>query len=113
MFPLIASLLRPYRSNLAAILGAMLVQMTMSVASPWPLKIVLDNVVGTHHLPPRLASLLEPFLTESNKMSIAATAAMATIVIAVIGAIASYIGNYYTQCRAMGGQRPPAAHLPS
>src|SRR5271170_6331013 len=96
MFPLIASLLRPYRSNLAAILGAMLVQMTMSVASPWPLKIVLDNVVGTHHLPPRLASLLEPFLTESNKMSIAATAAMATIVIAVIGAIASYIGNYYT-----------------
>jgi ABC-type multidrug transport system fused ATPase/permease subunit len=96
MFPLIASLLRPYRSNLAAILGAMLVQMTMSVASPWPLKIVLDNVVGTHHLPPRLASLLEPFLTESNKMSIAATAAMATIVIAVIGAIASYIGNYYS-----------------
>jgi ABC-type multidrug transport system fused ATPase/permease subunit len=96
MYALIVSLLRPYRGSLAAILGAMLLQMAMSVASPWPLKVVLDNVVGTHHLPARLAAFLHPFLAESNKMSIAAAAAIATIVIALLGAVASYIGNYYT-----------------
>jgi ABC-type multidrug transport system fused ATPase/permease subunit len=96
MLSLIRCLLRPYRWNLAAILVAMLVQTAMSVAAPWPLKVVLDNVVGTHHLPPRLAALLQPFLSTSNKMSIAAAAAVATVLIALVGAVASYVGNYYT-----------------
>jgi ABC-type multidrug transport system fused ATPase/permease subunit len=96
MYSLIASLLRPYRWNLAAIFGAMLLQMAMSVAAPWPLKVILDNVAGSHHLPPRIATILQPYLSEGNKMSIAAAAAIATVVIAIIGAVASYIGNYYT-----------------
>jgi ABC-type multidrug transport system fused ATPase/permease subunit len=96
MFSLIRSLLRPYRWNLAAILAAMLLQTAMSVATPWPLKVVLDNVVGTHHLPPRLAAFLQPFLSQGNKMSIAAAAAIVTVLIALVGAVASYIGNYYT-----------------
>ena len=96
MFALIASLLRPYRLSLAAILAAMLVQTAMTVAAPWPLKVILDNVVGVHHLPPRVSAILQPFLSGGDKMSIAAAAAIATIVIALLGAIASYIGNYYT-----------------
>ena len=96
MFSLITSLLRPYRASLAAILVAMLAQTAMSVAAPWPLKVVLDNVVGVHHLPPRVAAFLQPFLSEGNKMSIAAVAAIATVLIALLGAIASYLGNYYT-----------------
>lgn len=96
MFSLITSLLRPYRGSLAAILAAMLAQTAMSVAAPWPLKVVLDNVVGAHHLPPGVAAFLQPFLSEGNNMSIAAAAAIATAVIALLGAIASYIGNYYT-----------------
>jgi ABC-type multidrug transport system fused ATPase/permease subunit len=96
MYSLIVSLLRPYRGSLAAILAAMLVQTAMSVAAPWPLKIVLDNVVGTHHLPPRVAAFLHPFLSGTGKMGIAVSAAIATIVIALVGGIASYIGNYYT-----------------
>ena len=96
MLSLITSLLRPYRGSLLAILVAMLVQTAMSVAAPWPLKVVLDNVVGTHHLPTRVAAFLNPFLSQSNKMSIAMVAAVVTVVIALIGAIASYVGNYYT-----------------
>ena len=96
MFALITSLLRPYRGSLAAIFAAMLVQMAMSVAAPWPLKVVLDNVVGAHHLPPRAEAILQPFLSIHDKMSIAAAAAIATMVIALLGAIASYVGNYYT-----------------
>jgi len=96
MLPLILSLLKPYRVWLAAILAAMLVQTAMSVAAPWPLKIVLDNVVGVHHLPPRVVEILRPFLSEADKMRIAAAAAIATIAIALLGALASYVGNYYT-----------------
>ena len=43
MMGLIRELLRPYRGSLAVILAAMLVQSTMTLAAPWPLKIVLDN----------------------------------------------------------------------
>jgi subfamily B ATP-binding cassette protein MsbA len=74
----------------------MLMQTAMSVAAPWPLKVILDNVVGVHHLPPKIAAILQPFLSETNKMRIAAAAAIVTIVIALLGAIASYVGNYYT-----------------
>ena len=48
MVSLLRELLRPYRASLGVILAAMLVQSTMTLAAPWPLKIILDNVVGNH-----------------------------------------------------------------
>ena len=96
MTRLMLSLIRPYRGTLAVILLAMLVETVTSVATPWPLKIVLDNVVGSHKLPGWLAHLLEPILSGSGKMQIAAAAAIVTVLIAGLGALASYIANYYT-----------------
>jgi ABC-type multidrug transport system fused ATPase/permease subunit len=96
VFSLIWSLLKPYRSSLVIILAAMLVQTAMSVAAPWPLKIILDNVVGEHKLPPWLDDFLRPFMSSGGKMQIAAAAAIATILIALLGAAASYLANYYT-----------------
>lgn len=96
MFPLIRSLVRPYRGTLVIILAAMLVQTAMSVAGPWPLKIILDNVVGSHKLAPWLDDFLRPVLDGSSKMQIAAAAATAAVLIAIVGAIASYFANYYT-----------------
>jgi len=75
---------------------AMLVETAMSVAGPWPLKIILDNVVGSHRLPSWLDDLLRPILSGNSKMQIAVAAALAVVIIAAIGAIASYIANYYT-----------------
>src|ERR1700742_4426252 len=74
----------------------MMLQMAATVAAPWPLKVVLDNVVGEHKLPHWLSDLLEPFFHHGTKMEIAAAAAIALVVIALIGAIASGIANYYT-----------------
>jgi ABC-type multidrug transport system fused ATPase/permease subunit len=93
---LIRTLVRPYRGTLFIILLAMIVQTLMSVAGPWPLKIVLDNVIGSHKLRPWLDHLLSPLLGGGSKMQIAAAAALAAILIAVLGALASYIANYYT-----------------
>jgi len=97
MISLLRTLLRPYRANLFFILCAMLVQTLMSLAAPWPLKIVLDNVVGSHKLPSWLDNVLKPVLAGSSKMQIAAAAAAMVVVIAMVGALASYIANYYTE----------------
>jgi ABC-type multidrug transport system fused ATPase/permease subunit len=96
VFPLIWSLLKPYRLTLVVIFFAMLLQMGASVAAPWPLKIILDNVVGQHKLPVWLHDFLQPFLGSGTKIEIAAAAAIALVVIAVIGAVASYVANYCT-----------------
>ena len=96
MLGLIRTLVRPYRGTLLAILAAMIVQTAMSVAGPWPLKIVLDNVIGSHKLHPWLEHLLHPLLGSGTKMQIAFAAAAAAVIIATIGAAASYIANYYT-----------------
>jgi ABC-type multidrug transport system fused ATPase/permease subunit len=93
---LIRSLVRPYRATLMIILGAMLVQTAMSVAGPWPLKIILDNVVGSHKLAPWLDDLLRPILAGGSKMQVAAAAAIAAVLISVLSGIASYIADYYT-----------------
>jgi ABC-type multidrug transport system fused ATPase/permease subunit len=96
LFRLIRTLVRPYRGTLVVIFIAMLVQTAMSVAGPWPLKIILDNVVGSHKLSPWLDNLLKPILAGGSKMQIAAAAAIAAVLIAVFGAVASYVANYYT-----------------
>jgi len=94
---LIRTLVRPYRGTLLVILLAMIVQTVMSVAGPWPLKIILDNVVGSHKLRPWLDHLLHPILDGTSKMQIAAAAAIAAVIIAALGALAQYIANYYTE----------------
>jgi ABC-type multidrug transport system fused ATPase/permease subunit len=97
LIPLLRTLVRPYRASLLFILSAMMVQTAMSLAAPWPLKIVLDNVVGSHKLPSWLDDVLKPVLAGSSKMQIAAAAATMVVVIALVGALASYVANYYTE----------------
>ena len=97
MLRLVRDLIRPYMGSLCVILGAMLVQTVMSLAAPWPLKVVLDNVVGTHKVPVWLSHLLTTFLKGDGKMSIAIGAAVAVVAIATLNAIASYVANYYTE----------------
>src|SRR5678815_4203745 len=93
---LVRELLRPYRGWLVIILLAMLVETAMSLAAPWPLKVILDNVVGTHKAPEWLAPF-QSSLFGHSKMQLAALAGIATVLIAALGAVASYIDNYYTE----------------
>jgi len=97
MLRFIGGLIRPYRRTLAVIFFAMLVETVMSLATPWPLKIILDSVVGNHKLTPWLHHLFGPMLESGARLQVAVIAAMAFVAIAIIGAIASYIDNYYTE----------------
>jgi len=93
---LIRDLLRPYRGWLAIILLALLVETAMSLAGPWPLKIVLDSVVGRHPLPQWIVPLLGDRLA-GDRVAIAAAAAAGLVIIGVFGSIAGYIDKYYTE----------------
>jgi ABC-type multidrug transport system fused ATPase/permease subunit len=100
MLRLIEKLIHPYRGTLIVILVAMFVETLMGLAAPWPVKIILDNVVASHHLPKFLEDMLDSPYAKSlghGKLEIAAFAALAVVLIAAIGAIASYIDNYYTE----------------
>jgi ABC-type multidrug transport system fused ATPase/permease subunit len=96
MGPFVGRLVRPYAPVLALILLAMLVETAMSLAAPWPLKVILDNAVGNHRLPAWLAHVLGPGVT-GPKMTLAAAAALAFVIFAACGAVANYVDNYYTE----------------
>ena len=97
MLRLVRNLIRPYLGSLSVILAAMVVQTAMSLAAPWPLKVILDNVVGSHKLPSWISHLLMTLFKGDGKMSIAMGAALAGVVIASLDAVSSYIANYYTE----------------
>jgi ABC-type multidrug transport system fused ATPase/permease subunit len=92
----VVELVRPYRGWLAIVFSAMLVQTAMSLAGPWPIKVIIDNVVGGHPLPDWL-HWLRDLPVAKDKMGLAVLAALATVLIAAIGSLASYVDNYYTE----------------
>lgn len=94
---LIRDLLRPYLWVIGTILAVMLIQVAMSLATPWPLKIILDNVVGNHRLPEWLGGPMGSVVGGRNKVHVAETAAIMTIAIAVASGVAAYVTNYLTE----------------
>jgi ABC-type multidrug transport system fused ATPase/permease subunit len=96
MFGLVRELVRPYTGGLVIVLIAMLIETAMSLASPWPLKVVIDSVLGSHPLPDWLRGLKD-FSVGDSKVGLALLAGTGVVLIAVVGAIATYIDNYYTE----------------
>ena len=92
---LVLQLLRPYRGWLLIVFVAMLFEISMSLAAPWPLKLVLDDALGHHKLPDLLA-WAHNYGFDRNTLGVALFAGVATLLIAIIGAVATYIDNYYT-----------------
>ncbi len=90
------SLSRPYRKWVFIILLAMVVEAIMSVATPWPLKVIIDDVVAHGKLPHWLS--WTGFLNPSNsKFVMAAIVAFGFVLINAIGSLAGYINNYYNE----------------
>jgi ABC-type multidrug transport system fused ATPase/permease subunit len=90
------SLSRPYRKWVFIILVAMLIEAVMSVATPWPLKIIIDDVVAHGTLPHWLhwTRFLNP---SNNKFVMAAVVAFGFVLINTIGSLAGYVNNYYNE----------------
>ena len=78
------------------ILLAMLMETLIGLAIPWPLKIIIDSVVGNHPLPGPLQWTHIIFPAE-NKMQLAAVAAISFVIITALGSLAGYLDNYYNE----------------
>jgi subfamily B ATP-binding cassette protein MsbA len=68
----------------------------VGLALPWPLKIIIDNVVGHHPLPASLQWISFLFPAE-KQLQLAAAAAISFILITTLGALAGYLDNYYNE----------------
>ncbi len=92
MIRLIRSLVRPYQLQLAVVSFAMVAETAMSLAAPWPVKVVLDNVVDSRRLP----LWVTRFMPVATMGRVALWAGIFTVVIAAIGAAASYLDAYWS-----------------
>jgi ATP-binding cassette subfamily B protein len=86
-------LVRPYWKWLALVAVAMVVETAMSLASPWPLKIVLDSVFDAQPAPSWLSWLGGG---SPDRMALINAAAIGTIAIALLQAGSAYLNAYFT-----------------
>jgi ABC-type multidrug transport system fused ATPase/permease subunit len=92
---LVLELIRPYRGWLVIVFIAMLLEIAMSLAAPWPLKLVLDDALVKHKLPEWLA-WAHNYGIGRHALGVALFAGLSTVLIAIIAAGATYVDNYYT-----------------
>src|SRR5712691_10850537 len=91
----IIDLLRPHRKALAIGIAAVIGEGVANLLEPWPLKIVLDNVLKSRPVHGWLNDLILSTVGE-DPLDILKFAAVAVLAIAVIGAICSYTEKYVT-----------------
>ena len=93
MIPFALRLVRPYWKWLVIVVAAMLVDTAMGLASPWPLKIVLDSVFDGKPIPAAFAWLAGAGPGQLAKLNVAVGL---TVAIALLQAVSSYLNAYYT-----------------
>ena len=93
---LIIELVLPYRNWLFIIFIAMLLETAMSLATPWPLKIIIDNAIVGKPLPAWLG-WMNTILPGGHIMAIAGICAIALVVFTIINGLAGYADNYFTE----------------
>jgi ABC-type multidrug transport system fused ATPase/permease subunit len=96
LFDLIIDMAFPYRIWLGFIFMAMVLETAMSLAAPWPLKIIIDNVIGGKELPDGLA-WLGNWLPAEQAISLAGICGLALVLFTAVGGLAGYINTYFTE----------------
>jgi subfamily B ATP-binding cassette protein MsbA len=87
-------LLRPHWKTMSLALVAVLGETITDLLDPWPLKIIVDNLLQSKPLPPWLAGIVSHL--GQNKLAVLNFAVLAVAIIAIIGAVSSYTEKYLT-----------------
>jgi ATP-binding cassette subfamily B protein len=94
--------LRPYAGTLLVVFLGMLAESAVGLLRPWPLKVVIDQVIGTphtsHHAPLQVG--LAPL--HASRMTILSMACVATLLLAVLNGLLTYA---HTQALGRVGQQ--------
>jgi subfamily B ATP-binding cassette protein MsbA len=86
-------LVRPYWRWLGLVSVAMVIETAMSLAAPWPLKIVLDSVFDAQPVSPWLAAIIGG---ASDRLALLNLAVGATVIVALLQAGSAYLNAYFT-----------------
>ena len=95
------SFLRPYRARVVAITVLSMVEVGLGALAPWPLKTIIDSVLGTEPLPAPLAAFADRVLGP-NPVPLLVTIAVGGLVLQLLleGAL-----TWHTQLQVQTGQR--------
>src|SRR5919106_3664582 len=85
----IVDLIRPHRKALALAVLAVIGQTLADILEPWPIKLVVDNVVQSKKLPDAWPAVVVERLGD-DRFAILNFALAAVIVIALVGAVSAY-----------------------
>src|SRR2546430_6242524 len=98
-------LLRPHRVHLA--IGSLLVVLVAaaSVAAPWPLRIIVDNVLKRKPPSHTVTAFLSPWSSNPDQLLLAALVAMFAVV--AVSAPAGYLTNSIPLRVGARGAAPP------
>jgi subfamily B ATP-binding cassette protein MsbA len=91
----IRHLLRPHAAALSFAFVAVIAEGLTDLLDPWPLKVVLDYVIGSKHAPHWLTQIAASTFG-TGKESLLTLAATFVIVIALVNAVSSYTEKYLT-----------------
>jgi ABC-type multidrug transport system fused ATPase/permease subunit len=94
------SFLRPYRTRVLAIAILSMAEIGLTALAPWPLKIVVDNVLGDHPVPERLAGLMAS--TGANRVALLVVVVVAGLLVQMANEVLRMI---QTQLQVDTGQR--------
>jgi ATP-binding cassette, subfamily B, bacterial len=86
-------LLRPHARVLALGIAAIIVESAANLAEPWPLKIVLDNVLKSKPAHGSWQQLILSF-AGTDRVTILKFSALAVVAIAILGAVCNYTEKY-------------------
>jgi ATP-binding cassette, subfamily B, bacterial len=86
---------RPHWKAISVAFVAVLIEGAASLFDPWPIKIVLDYALGSRSMPEWIARIIRGTFGE-GKLAIIYFAAISTVVVATVGAVASFMQNYLT-----------------
>jgi ATP-binding cassette, subfamily B, bacterial len=92
---IINHVLRPHWKAISVAFAAVIIEGAASLFDPWPIKIVLDYAIGSGPMPEWVASFIRATFGD-GKLAIIHFAAIATVVVAAMGAVSSYTQNYLT-----------------
>jgi len=91
----IINLVRPHWKALTIALVAVLGETLTDILEPWPIKIVVDNILQSKKLPSVLGGIVTG-LFGSNASAVLYFAVAAVALIAIVGAVSSYVEKYLT-----------------
>jgi ATP-binding cassette, subfamily B, bacterial len=95
------SFLRPYRPQVALLSVLLLLEIGLGALQPWPLKIVIDYVLGDRPFPAAVGAWVE-WLTRHNHVALLVAVVIAGVVLQVVNQLVSAYG---TQVQVDAGQR--------